>query len=858
MKTLHKLLFAIFGVLFFALSAQADLPFRNHRYDGFKVLTVNSQHIVFIGNSITNMHEWAEAFGNPNVLNRGNSGAVTDEMLENLEGVLAGRPAKIFFMMGTNDLGTSGMNTAEYVTTNMRAALKRCAKESPETEVYIQSILPSSVGLRTLAIEKQTNDSLKKICAEYNATYVDLWDDLMGIVDGDLSLDGLHLNASAYRIWCNKIASYVGSACTYPADATDNAAGLTSAHGMRATCFGMSPIADGDIIMIGDATINGGEWHELLHSSKVKKRASGWGIPGADISTMSQMLNNIFKGRSDNGEPAQVCIYLGASEIIHGTTALATVETNYQTFVENVRTLAPNARILLQALMPCSTASTNTSRVVPFNTWLQTLATEMENVEYVDDYTPMVKDGVANTDYFTGNYIYGKGYAKLSQVLAEKLGSDVTPTTDEEAAANLARFEARQSLANAIGTIESLNIGSDIAAYSPENAASALESVDTAYALLADVTATNEAIAAEATRLEEILAALLPKLNLPPVSTEDNEVWLQMYTPLRNSRYITSNGAGAQLTGTAANSNTQSMWKLVERTDVSGTYNIVNRADGSYINPSATYNAAVSTSAAVPSAGWELSYSNTPGCFIIRSGTVQLNQTIATSQGNAIYNWSSGRDGLDRDDTGCQYRFIVVSDIEEIEGAEKDTLSVSLATGAFSNPSSSYNKLWTSTSTSPQLTFSSGTANNMSSTDDDLLIHVGSKTSSCTYTLTVTSSDYVITGYKFDFSNHNHTNAITLTVGGETFTTSQTAQHAEVTGLNSQTATFDIAGANSPVRLQDFYVMVRSTKGSSETGIEDVTADKSTVRLVYDLQGKRVMQPTKGIYIVNGEKVILK
>lgn len=34
----------------------ADLPFRNHRYDTFKVLDVASDHIVFIGNSITNMH----------------------------------------------------------------------------------------------------------------------------------------------------------------------------------------------------------------------------------------------------------------------------------------------------------------------------------------------------------------------------------------------------------------------------------------------------------------------------------------------------------------------------------------------------------------------------------------------------------------------------------------------------------------------------------------------------------------------------------------------------------------------------------------------------------------------------------
>ena len=74
----------------------ADLPFRNHRYDTFKVLDVASDHIVFIGNSITNMHAWCEAFGNPKVINRGVSGAVSDETLANLEAILRGKPAKAF------------------------------------------------------------------------------------------------------------------------------------------------------------------------------------------------------------------------------------------------------------------------------------------------------------------------------------------------------------------------------------------------------------------------------------------------------------------------------------------------------------------------------------------------------------------------------------------------------------------------------------------------------------------------------------------------------------------------------------------------------------------------------------------
>ena len=47
--------------------------------------------------------------------------------------------------------------------------------------------------------------------------------------------------------------------------------------------------------------------------------------------------------------------------------------------------------------------------------------------------------------------------------------------------------------------------------------------------------------------------------------------------------------------------------------------------------------------------------------------------------------------------------------------------------------------------------------------------------------------------------------------------------------------------------------------GDGTTGITDVRGGMTTVRGEYfDLQGRRVAQPTKGLYIVNGKKVIVK
>ena len=42
------------------------------------------------------------------------------------------------------------------------------------------------------------------------------------------------------------------------------------------------------------------------------------------------------------------------------------------------------------------------------------------------------------------------------------------------------------------------------------------------------------------------------------------------------------------------------------------------------------------------------------------------------------------------------------------------------------------------------------------------------------------------------------------------------------------------------------------------TGIQSVQGSGLTVNGYYDLQGRRVAQPQKGLYIVNGKKVVLK
>ena len=60
-------------------------------------------------------------------------------------------------------------------------------------------------------------------------------------------------------------------------------------------------------------------------------------------------------------------------------------------------------------------------------------------------------------------------------------------------------------------------------------------------------------------------------------------------------------------------------------------------------------------------------------------------------------------------------------------------------------------------------------------------------------------------------------------------------------------------------RVQNFsskrYIFLVDDK---TTGISQIDNGKSAIENYYDLQGRRVDRPTKGLYIVNGKKVIIK
>ncbi|MBE6295610.1 MAG: hypothetical protein E7086_03770 [Bacteroidales bacterium] len=823
-----KKITTILCLLLMATIAFADEPFRNHRYDSFKVLETNNESIVFIGNSITDMHCWPEAFKTSDgrylpIVNRGNSGTYSTEQSNNLESYIAGKPKKVFMMIGTNDIATSGgLNfSGEQVLQYVKSMVDRIHMRSPQTKIYLYSILNNKTNNRVEATWLHTNKIVKEYVEAQDVewlTYIDLYDKLTGVAQGGVwSYDYLHLTAAAYKVWCETICEYLAEGEDYTVTTVypDNTSSvqkngsLNGAHGMRATYFSMMPMSSDDVLVFGDEFVKNGEWQELLGNPNVKNRGTGWGY-GGDIATTSKLVDATFASTGVTKEaPKAIFIYTGTGDC-NGSTAIATVKSSYKTLVDKVAAKAPTSKIYLLALCPTNNATTNTSRIKVLNDYMKTL--ESENITFIDTYTPLLNGNVADTKYFyPSNYLGGLGYVKMANLMKDALLEDF-PTdsysviSESDAEVRHAQATLRNTLSQAIARGQVVERGDAIGQYDAEKMKEFDAELEKAKTLLEKSNLTEAEVTELAAKLNAIVEAAL---SMPKASTTDNEQWYQ-FTSLRSPElYMTAEGEAAGVAG-KDNSGTSalSMWKFVDRGD--NTFDIVNRKYGSYLNPVANYNAQITTTKTKPSKGWTVSYANTPSYYIISSGEVQLNQT-GSGQSFAVFNWSSSTSlGSDRGDTGCQIAIAEAAEIEELPTTFEyiiDKSNGNLYRGTTANQS--WNNVWKSNAT-PQLQFGCGTINNMNWSGNNVQLMTGTA-GSATYTLTPPAG-YAITDYSFTFTNNGHTTGLSLTMDdGTEYTTSTTSQTISGKGQTLSSVAFTLAGSNGKgVVLTDFTVKIKN------------------------------------------------
>lgn len=413
-----KSLFVTIALVLLSLSAVADIPFRNHRYDSWQALVLPKDAIVFVGNSITDMHPWCEAFGNdPRIVNRGNSGALSDEVVEHLDTWLPAHPAKVFLMIGTNDLGSDV--PVDHVVANIAAIVSRVRHESPATELYLQSILPAKdQRLRTLETIRQANESISLLAQQHeNTFYVDLFTPLHPLVnDATLSFDQLHLTAAGYQLWCDIIAPLVGLKPVYDSQAPylQQSGPLWGSDAMRATYFSLLPIEQADTVLLGDEMIKCGEWNELMHSTHFKNRGTGWGY-GGSINRTRSMAEIAFAHQM----PSCVVLYTGTEDVVLSQRDLSEVKRDYAALVDTLLSRSSDGVVALMTLMPVAGGS---KRVQAMNRWIRTLAARNPRLRLVDIYAELADSkGLPLAECIRDNYLYGQGYQAVARLLSRQL-----------------------------------------------------------------------------------------------------------------------------------------------------------------------------------------------------------------------------------------------------------------------------------------------------------------------------------------------------------------------------------------------------------------------------------------------------
>lgn len=204
------------------LAAACCLPARADEYwdqktSLFDVLPVYSDDIVFLGNSITDGGEFAELFDMPNIKNRGIRSDVITGVEKRLTQVTSGRPAKIFLLIGINDV-SHGL-TVDQLAARYERLVRKIREQTPDTKLYIQSVMPINNDFNRYKNLKgrekvipSLNNRLQTIAAQNGAEYVDLTKALESAPDKlnpKYTNDGLHLNGPGYRAWTRAILHLV-------------------------------------------------------------------------------------------------------------------------------------------------------------------------------------------------------------------------------------------------------------------------------------------------------------------------------------------------------------------------------------------------------------------------------------------------------------------------------------------------------------------------------------------------------------------------------------------------------------------------------------------------------------------------
>lgn len=187
-------------------------PQYEQRLTLFEQLETSDADVVFIGDSLTERGLWNEMFTDLNIVNRGIGSDTSQGVVERLDNVLRLNPQKVFLNIGVNDLSLN--IDREETLSNFQSIIDRVDAELPESEFYIQSILPvrDNYALVNNDDINELNSHIEQLAENNGLIYIDIASSLKneeGSLISHYTADGIHLTGDAYVVWAELLNEYI-------------------------------------------------------------------------------------------------------------------------------------------------------------------------------------------------------------------------------------------------------------------------------------------------------------------------------------------------------------------------------------------------------------------------------------------------------------------------------------------------------------------------------------------------------------------------------------------------------------------------------------------------------------------------
>lgn len=182
--------------------------YRN-QVEKFQKEQISSAGVIFLGNSIVESGAWKRLLKDSSVVNRGISGDNTFGVLQRLQEITRHKPAKLFLLIGINDLSKD--IPIAVILQNIFSIAAQVHGQSPKTQLYIHSLLPVNPAVKDFDPRFSKNESIEEINRQLNKygdalnyTFLNIHSHFLDdrlLIENRFTVDGLHLNEAGYVHW---------------------------------------------------------------------------------------------------------------------------------------------------------------------------------------------------------------------------------------------------------------------------------------------------------------------------------------------------------------------------------------------------------------------------------------------------------------------------------------------------------------------------------------------------------------------------------------------------------------------------------------------------------------------------------